>query len=404
MENLVNRPEYLDWLIKFKDKDLVKVVSGIRRCGKSTLFELYINWLLQNGVNQDQIFHYNFENPANRNLLEPYAFYDFLNPKLSKEKKNYIFLDEVQNLKEFEKTVDGFYINHNNDVYITGSNAYFLSGELATFLSGRYVETKMQPFSFAEFVSATENSKYLLDKYQEYLQKSSFPYALRLESQSELLSYLDGVFNTVLVKDILPRTTVSDIALIKDIIRFVFDVIGSPLSASNIAKSLTSSGRKTNYHTVDNCLEAMVDSFLCYKVQRYDVKGKNLLATQPKYYVADIGLRNFLLGTKSQDRGHILENIVYLELLRRGGQVYVGKSGDMEIDFIVIKSGIETYYQVAYTVMDDATLERELKPLRSLNNHYEKYLLTLDYDLVTNHDGIKQVNVLNWLLKKPAKN
>lgn len=400
MNNIIDRPVYINKLISFKDKDLIKVVTGIRRCGKSTLFDLYSDWLIQNGVNKNQIIRINFEDPAFDKYLEWETFYNYINSLISKEKKYYLFFDEIQNVNNFEKAIDGLYLNKKNDIYITGSNAYFLSGELATLLSGRYVQIKMQPLSFAEYVSTFGDKTDLIQKYVKYISTSSFPYVTKLNTLEEINSYLEGIYNTVLVKDIIARKNISDIALLNKIASFIFDSIGSPVSANNIANTLTSKGRKTSVHTVDNYLQAMINSFLCYKVERYDIKGKNLLVTQPKIYVQDIGLRNFLLGIKTHDRGHILENIVYLELLRRGGQVFVGKHNDMEIDFVTITNGIEKYYQVAYTAMDDSTLNRELKPLQMINNNYEKILLTMDYDIVPNHDGIKQINVLDWLLEE----
>ena len=397
----IQRKEYLERLISLKDKDLIKVISGIRRAGKSTLFQLYIEWLKTVGnVSQEQIIFLNFEDMANYSLCEAQKLCEYIMNFAPKNTRTYIFLDEVQQVNEFQRAVDGLFVHKNFDIYITGSNAYFLSGELATLLSGRYIEIKILPLSFSEYIYALGGDKSdLQKKYLSYITNSSFPYALQLENQNDIHSYLEGIYNTILVKDILTRTGISDTALLNSVIAFIFDTIGNPISATNIANTLPSKGRKVSVHTIESYLEAMTNSFICYKVQRYDVKGKIILSTQAKYYVADIGLRYYLLGAKTSDRGHILENIVYLELVRRGFQIYVGKIYDVEVDFIAVKNGEEIYYQVAYSVLDDATLERELKPLNMIKNHNQKFLLTMDYEAVS-HNGIKQQNVLEWLLEK----
>ncbi len=396
---MIQRKEYLDELKSFKDKQLIKVVTGIRRCGKSTLFELYCDYLRKHGIEDSQIISINLEDPEFHDLTEYMQLYDYVNERLLPDKMNYVFLDEVQNVSEFQKACDGLFIKKNVDLYITGSNAYLLSGELATLLSGRYVEIKMLPLSFKEYVTAQGDAQDLPRKYTNYITNSSFPYALELSTKKEIEMYLDGIYTSVVLKDIVSRKKISDVPSLRNILRFMFDNIGNPVSATKIANSLTASGNKISVNTVEVYLQTLVDSFILYKAERYDIKGKQYLATGGKYYAVDIGLRYYLLGTKKADRGHILENVVYLELLRRGYEVHVGKVGTTEVDFIAIGEEGEEYYQVAYSVMDDSVLERELKPLESIADHNPKYLLTMDNEPLTSHNGIKQINVLDWLMK-----
>lgn len=398
---MIPRNEYLENLSSFKDKHLIKVVTGIRRCGKSTLFELYQDYLLENGVLQEQIISINLEDGEFLDVDGPKALFDLISRELLPDKMNYIFLDEVQRVNDFQKAVDALYIKKNCDVYITGSNAYLLSGELATLLSGRYIEVKMLPLSFKEYVSARPTESNIEKLYQDYIHNSSFPYALELNQPKDIGQYLDGIYNSIIVKDIITRKRITDVDILKSIARFLFDNIGNIASSKKIADTMTSAGRKISVHTVEKYLEALTESFIFYKVGRYDIKGKQYLKTGSKYYAADIGLRYHVLGTKRADIGHILENIVYLELLRRGYEVYIGKVNAAEIDFIAIgEEGVE-YYQVAYTVIDadGKTLERELAPLDAVNDHNPKYLLTMDYGPVISHNGIKQVYVLDWLMK-----
>ena len=300
----------------------------------------------------------------------------------------------------FQKAVDGFFIKPNCDVYITGSNAYMLSGELATLLSGRYVEIKMLPLSFKEYISALEDDTDLQMKYQRYIQNGSFPYILQLSRRRDINAYLEGIYTSIVLKDIVARHRISDAGMLDSVIRFMFDNIGNLCSATNIANTMTSKGRKISAPTVENYLSALVDSFVLYKAGRYDVKGKQHLATGSKYYLSDIGLRYYLLGSKRADLGHILENVVYLELLRRGYEIYIGKVGSAEVDFIAIGDEGEEYYQVAYTVndADGKTLARELEPLESIKDHNPKHLITMDFVPLTSHNGIKQINALEWLL------
>ena len=398
---MIEREEYLNNLVNFKDKKLIKVVTGIRRCGKSTLFELYQNYLLENGIKNTQIISINLEDGDYSDIEDSRSLYDIVNSKLDPDHMNYIFLDEVQRVKDFQKAVDALYIKKNCDVYITGSNAYLLSGELATLLSGRYVEIKMLPLSFKEYVTARGESTGFDRLYQDYIHNSSFPYALELNRAKDIRQYLDGIYNSIIVKDIITRRRISDVDMLKSVARFLFDNIGNMVSSKKIADTMTSAGRKISVHTVENYLEALTESFVFYRAGRYDVKGKQYLKTGDKYYAADIGLRYNVLGTKKADAGHILENVVYLELLRRGYEVHVGKVGATEVDFIAIGDEGEEYYQVAYTVIDadGRTLERELAPLNAINDHNPKYLLTMDYGPLVSHNGIRQLYVIDWLLK-----
>ncbi len=398
---MIPRNEYLDSLIHLRDKQIIKVVTGIRRCGKSTLFELFQEQLLQDGVEPEQIIAFNLEDGDYADIEDSKALYELVRARLLPDKMNYIFLDEVQRVENFQKAVDGLFIKKNCDVYITGSNAFLLSGELATLLSGRYVEIKMLPLSFQEYVSAFPADSNMDRLYQQYLHNSSFPYTLELTRPKDIRQYLEGIYDSIVLKDIIARKRISDVDMLKSVVRFLFDNIGNLCSTKKIADTMTSAGRKISVHTVENYLSALTDSFIFYRVGRYDVKGKQYLKTGDKYYAADIGLRYTVLGTKKADEGHILENIVFLELLRRGYEVYVGKVGAAEVDFIAIgDEGVE-YYQVAYTVIDadGTTLARELAPLDAIRDHNPKYLLTMDHTPFTSHNGIKQINVLDWLLK-----
>ena len=399
MHKRIERPEYLEQLIRFREKEVIKVVTGIRRCGKSTLFDLYCEYLVQDGVSKDQIIRVNMEDPDYHDIRDYMQLYDWIRQQMHSEKMNYILIDEVQNVPEFQKAVDGLYIKENCDVYITGSNAYLLSGELATLLAGRYVEIKMLPLSFKEYLSALGDKTDLMLKYQNYIQNGSFPYVVQLEKKRDIHAYLEGIYTSIILKDIMARYRIADAGGLDSVIRFMFDNVGSLCSATKIANTMTTAGRKIAISTVENYLGALTECFILYKAGRYDVKGKQYLTTGNKYYLCDMGLRYYLLGTKRADLGHILENVVYLELLRRGYEVYIGKVGNAEIDFIAIGEEGEEYYQVALTVMEESTLERELAPLESIRDHNPKYLLTMDFTPLTSHNGIKQWNVLEWLMK-----
>jgi predicted AAA+ superfamily ATPase len=397
---MIVRTEYLDQLISFRDKQLIKVITGIRRCGKSTLLELFRDELTKSGVLEERITSINFEDAEFEDLMERKSLYAYINERLIPDKMNYIFLDEIQHVDEWQRVVDSLFIRKNCDVYITGSNAWLLSGELATLLSGRYVEIKMLPLSFAEYMSTFPDKSDLTRKYSAYLQNSSFPYTLELNKPKDIRAYLDGIYTSVVLKDVVKRKKIADVAALESVIRFMFDNIGNTCNAKKIADTLAFSGRKISVHTVESYLSALCDSFILYKAGRFDVKGKQHLKTGEKYYLADIGLRYYLLGPQKADMGRSLENVIYLELLRRGYDVRIGKAGNTEIDFAAAnENGIE-YYQASLTVRDENTLARELRPLDSISDHNPKYLLTMDEDPETSHNGIRQINALDWLLRK----
>lgn len=396
---MIQRKEYLEILKRFEKKNVIKVVTGIRRCGKSTLFQLYREYLKEQGIKSKQIHSINLEDGKYRDICTAEKLYTYIEKKLAEGITNYVFLDEVQQVEDFEKAVDWLYTKENVDLYITGSNAFLLSGELATLLSGRYVQIKMLPLSFKEYLSAKQESADIGQRYANYLQNSSFPGTLELTEKQDIRIYLEGIYTSILLKDIMTRRKITDASMLESVIRFMFDNIGNLCSARKIANAMTSAGRKISVPTVEGYLSALVDSFILYKAERYDVKGKQYLSTGAKYYVADIGLRYYLLGTKPADMGHILENIVYLELLRRRYEVHVGKMGDEEIDFIATNEEGMEYYQVALTVMEESTRLRELKPLDAIRDHNPKYLLTMDYMPPASYNGIRQINVLEWLQK-----
>lgn len=396
---MIERKEYLDELKKWMNKDLIKVVTGIRRCGKSTLFELFISYLKETGISDEQIIQINLES-ADYDFKDYKELYQYIVSKLSDDKNYYVFLDEVQNVVAFQKAVDSLYIKKNVDVYITESNAYLLSGELATLLSGRYIEIKMLPLSFREYVTAFDEDNYY-QLFLNYMKNGGMPGEIDIlkSNPDGVDKYLDGIFSTIVYKDIMARKNIVDKMLLESVLKFVFDSVGSSVSPKKISDTLTSKGISTSNHTVDHYINAFLESFLIYKAERFDVKGKNLLAREYKFYVVDTGLRSYLLGKKAdRDMGHILENIVYLELIRRGYKVYVGKVDDGEIDFVAQNREGLKYYQVALTVRDDLVLERELKSLQKTGDYYPKYLLTLDMDLNADYDGIKKINVVDWLL------
>lgn len=395
----IQRKEYLKKLIAFRDKQLIKVVTGVRRCGKSTLLKMYQEWLREQGVEASRIISINFEDIDYEELTDYRKLYDYLKEHMNSERMTYIFLDEIQNVADFPKVVDSLYIKNNVDIYMTGSNAYMLSSEIATLISGRYVQIEMLPFSFKEYMESTGSMNDRGVKYTEYLENSSFPQTLELKGQpDEIRDYLEGLYNTIVVKDIVNRKKITDTMMLKSLLRFVFDNIGNPLSSKKIADTMTSAGRKIDVKTVEKYLEALTESYILYQAKRYNIKGKQYLKTLEKYYVVDVGLRFMLLGSKQMDAGHILENVVYLELLRRGYDVYVGKINEFEVDFVAQNSRGTSYFQVALTVRDEKTLQRELRPLQSIRDHYPKMILTLDEDPETQYDGIRRVNARDWLL------
>jgi len=398
---MIIRHEYLETLKRFRDKQLIKVVTGIRRCGKSTLLEQFGDYLRSDGITDEQIIAVNLED-GDFDWIETYKqLYDYVKERLKPEKKMYIFLDEVQRVSDFQKAVDSLYIMKNCDVYVTGSNAFLLSGELATLLSGRYIEIKMLPLSFKEYVTHFPDNQNLERLYSDYTQYSAFPYALEISEAKDKRQYLQSIFDTIVMKDVVFRKRFPDTAILKSITRFMFDNVGNLCSTKSIADTMTSNGRKISVHTVEDYLSALAECFVLYQVGRYDIKGKQYLKTGDKYYIADVGLRYALLGTQKADAGHLLENVVFLELFRRGYEVYIGKVGTAEVDFIAVGNEGAEYFQVAYTVTDTdgTTLRREIASLDAIRDHNPKYLLTMDKTPMTSHNGIKQVNVLDWLLQ-----
>lgn len=396
---IIERKEYLNKLITWKDKQLIKIVTGVRRCGKSVLLKMYQDYLKNNGVKESQIVTINFEDLDYEELTNYKKLDNYLKEKLIPNKMTYIFLDEIQNVDQFPKVLDSFYIKDNVDIYVTGSNAHMLSSEIATMISGRYIQIEMLPLSFKEYMESTGNMNDRGIKYTEYLQNSSFPYALQLKNQpDEIRDYLEGIYNTIVVKDIVHRKNITDTMMLKSILKFVFDNIGNPLSSKKISDTMTSLGRKINSRTVEKYLEAFSESYIIYPAKRYNIKGKEYLKSLEKYYIVDIGMRYMLLGSKMMDTGHILENVVYLELLRRGYDVYVGKIDNYEVNFVAQNHKGTIYYQVALIVRDEKTLQRELRPLQAIRDHYPKVILTMDEDPEIQYDGIRRINARDWLL------
>jgi len=397
---MVQRKQYMRKLISMKDEKVIRVITGIRRCGKSTLLALFQEYLRQNGVDDDQIVSVNFEDMLYEPLLDYRKLHEYVMSRLSAGKRTYVFLDEIQSVPEFQKVVDSLYIRDNVDVYITGSNAHMLSGDLATLLSGRYVEINMLPLSFAEYFELKGGGK--REAFTSYCLDGAFPQAAVIADDGVRLDYIRGIYNTVLLKDIVARKKINDVELLESVTRFLFDNIGNIVSSNKIADSLTSFGRKTTSVTVENYVSALMDAYVLYKAPRYDVKGKQHLKSLEKYYAADIGLRRLVLGEQIRDIGRILENIVYLELIRRGYTVRIGKMGEKEIDFVAAAGDQRIYFQVAASVLDPVTFEREFEPLRSIRDHYPKFVLTMD-DLPSGQDGVQQMNIVDFLLKgQPA--
>ena len=396
----IKRQVYLRKLLNFKDKQVIKVITGIRRCGKSTLMEMYRDWLRTHGVSDEQIIYINFENYDFFGLRSPMALYKYVKPLLQKDKMTYLFFDEIQHVQDFPDVVNSLNLNPLVDVYITGSNAYMLSSEISTLLSGRYVEISMLPLSFSEYASAVgkvkpENRQKI---YNDYITKSSFPYTLELDTNDSLTDYLRGVYDTIMVKDIVNRKKIQDVMMLESVVRFVADNIGNMLSTKRIADIMTTEGRKIDPKTVERYISIMSETFFIYPAKRYNIKGRQLLKTLGKNYLVDVGLRRMLLGSRAFDAGRILENVVFLELLRRYPEVYVGKVNALEVDFVAIDEDGLNYFQVAATVRDDVTLQRELASLRAINDQYPKFILTLDDDPDADYNGIKRLNAIDWLL------
>lgn len=399
---MIARSDYINYLNKFKDMPLIKVISGVRRCGKSTLFLQYIEYLKSNNIDDDHIIFINFEDLEYEEYTNYKTLYNYLNKRIIDSKKYYIFLDEIQNVEKYEKTVDSLLVKGNCDIYITGSNAYMLSSELSTLLSGRYIEIKMFPLSFKEYVSyykdANNDYEYLFNK---YINSSSYPFSINFKEENMLNKYLEDIYNSIIIKDISLRIKKLDISLLHRVVKFMFDSIGSILSINNIANKLSSDGYKVDNKTVSKYIEVLTESMLFYKVERYDVKGKNILSSLEKYYVVDIGIRRIKLGRNYSDLGHIIENIVYLELMRRNYNVYIGYFTNAEIDFVAIKNGEIEYYQVCLSLLNEEVLKREVKSLKMINDNYPKYIISMD-KVGTNYniDGIKHINLIDWLLDR----
>ena len=406
---MVIRKEYLSRLLAWKNEQVIKVVTGIRRCGKSTLLKQFQDRLLEDGVSQEQIISINFEDLDYEDLLDYKALYAYIKERLCPDKMTYIFLDEIQKVDSFQKAVDSLFIKENTDIYITGSNAYLLSGDLATLLTGRFVEISLLPLSFAEYLECSgEAGEQALASYMKF---GGFPYLSQMENTAEKVdTYLEGIYNTVVVKDIEDRQLrknpdpnkrkITDITLLKTIARYLASVVGSPVSVKSVSDYLVSSGRKVSPNTVDDYMEALQESFIFYPVERFDINGKQLLKVNRKWYIVDLGLRNHILPKKRYDLGFSLENIVFFELLRRGYKVNVGKNGDTEVDFVARKQGVLHYYQVTADMTNEDTFDREIRPLQSIKDNYEKIILTMDHMTPGDYEGIKVIHLLDWLLEK----
>lgn len=389
-------------LIQFKDKPLIKVITGIRRCGKSTLLSLFQDHLIECGIPEKHIIRMNFESFEFDDISNYKELHAYIKSRLTNSTdKHYILLDEVQQVKSWEKVINSFLVDANVDVYITGSNAYLLSSELSTLLSGRYVEIKMLPLSFKEFIdfnaSDNDNPENL---FNDYLRYGGLPTIVDLMDRPETIGpFLEGIYNTVLIKDIMERNNVRDAALLESILKFIASNVGSIVSTKKISDYLTSSGRKTTSETIDNYLKMLESAFIIYKANRYDLKGKMILKTFEKYYLVDQGIRNQLTGLRNTDYGHVLENVVYLELLRRGYEVAIGKVGSLEVDFVVTKPNEKAYYQVCASILDEKTRERELKSLGAIPDHYPKFILTMDKNIYNDYSGIRVINIIDFLLE-----
>lgn len=406
---MVQRKEYLEKLIEWKDDDVIKVVTGIRRCGKSTLLMQYQDYLKSIGIEENQIIAVNFEELEYEELCDYKKLYAYIKDRLVADKITYIFLDEIQKVPNFEKVVDSLYVKPNIDIYITGSNAYMLSGDLATLLTGRYVEISMLPLSFSEYMQLSDKDKE--SAFADYIKYGGLPFVATMDRTDDKVdTYLEGIYNTVIVKDIEDRQKrqesnsdkrkINDIPLLKTIAKYLSSVIGSPVSLRGITNYLVSSGRKISANTVSNYVDALIESFIFYPAERFDIVGKQLLKANKKYYMVDLGIRNHILPRKYYDLGFSVENIVFFELLRRGCKVTIGKYQENEVDFVAEKRGEFTYIQVTADMVSESTFDREMKPLYAIQDNYEKIVLTLDKLTVGNYDGIKVVNVIDWLLNK----
>lgn len=403
---MIQRKEYIQELLSWKDEQVIKVITGVRRCGKSTLLKQYQAHLMDTGVSAGQIIYINFELLEYEHLLDYKSLYSYITERLCENQMTYIFLDEIQKVDEFEKVVDSIYVKDYTDIYITGSNSHMLSSELATLLSGRYVEISMLPLSFREYKEALE--KPADQAFAEYLSTGGLPYVALMDRTPEKIdAYLEGIYNTVIVKDIEERQRrkesdpqkrkINDIALLKTIAQYLASVVGNPVSVNGVSDYLTSSGRKVSPNTVSDYMEALSESFIYYPVERFDVVGKQLLKTNKKWYIVDLGLRNHILPRKNYDLGFSIENIVFFELRRRGYKVNIGKVGTTEVDFVARKQGVITYFQVTADMQNEYTFAREIAPLKNIRDNYEKIILTLDRFTIGNYEGIKVINLIDWL-------
>lgn len=404
---MIYRTEYMNLLKNWQNKDIIKVVTGIRRCGKSTLLEMFKNHLLDTGVEQNQIIAINFEALEQENLINYKTLYSYITERLIPNKTMYIFLDEIQQVKNYEKVVDSLFVKGNIDIYITGSNSYIFSGQLATNLRGRYIEIPLLPLSFKEYHSLQNEDQ--AKSFRKYMETGGLPYLTQFNlSQNQIDMYLEGIYNTVLLKDIEERMNrkqegikeknITDVALLKSISKYCSSIIGSPVSLRGITNYFISNERRISPNTVSDYVEALCESYLFYSVEPMDISGKKFLKSNKKYYIVDLGLRNHILAKKKYDLGFSIENIVYFELLRRGYQVNIGRLGESEIDFIAKKSGAYTYFQVTADLTSESTFKRELAPLEKIKDNYEKIVLTLDQFSTGNYNGIKVIHVIDWLL------
>ncbi|OBZ33668.1 ATP-binding protein [Megasphaera sp. DISK 18] len=397
---MTNRDLYLKKIIKLKDQPLIKVLTGMRRAGKSTLLDLWERKLIDDGIAPEHIIHINFEFMLWDDVKDYRALYQLLQEQMAGKEHVYLLLDEIQLVQNWEKAINSIFAEQKADIYVTGSNAKMLSSEIATLLSGRYVLIEVYPLSFREYLDFRPDEKQHIDEaFQQYLQFGGMPVIPGMPQDMNVIqTVLSGIYNTVLMKDIVQRNAVRDPALLEQIVRFLADNIGNPVSTSKISGYLTSQGRKTTPGTVDNYLKMLRDAYIFYRADRYDIKGKLYLKTLEKYYIVDNGLRNALLGFHGGDYGHVLENIVYLELLRRGYEVGVGKLGNLEVDFIASKPTRKVYYQVSASIMDEKTRDRELAPLQQIPDQYEKVVLTMDRTYIKDFNGIRNVNIIDFLL------
>jgi len=395
-----NRDLYLSQLIQFKDKPLIKVITGMRRCGKSSLLILFKDYLKARRVAERQIIFMNFESMEYESIKTHKELYAYIKTRINNQKKTYLLLDEIQYVSNWERAINSFATDWNVDIYITGSNAYLLSSDLSTLLSGRYVEIHAYPLSFKEYRSFLEHTaEPQAQQFQNYLEFGGLPLVTEFNHRPELIQpFLSGVINTVIVKDVVQRNEVRDVALLENVLRFIADNIGKPLSTKKISDYLNSAGRKVSTETIDNYLQMLEKAFIIYKAQRFDIKGKLFLKTLEKYYICDLGIRNHLLGLRNAHYGFVLENVIFFELLRRGYTVSIGKIGTLEVDFIAEKSTEKIYYQVATTLHNEDTLNRELASLRAIPDQYPKIILTMDAPLNRDVDGVRIINIIDFLL------